>query len=54
MLLMKLKNWVFCVLDNCSYICLLEAISKSSSIELIEMRLKERSDMGWQPDKFTL
>ncbi|KAI4313233.1 hypothetical protein L6164_026226 [Bauhinia variegata] len=43
-----------CVPNNYSYNCLLEVLSKSSSIDLLEMRLKEMRDMGWQFDKYTL
>ncbi|KAA8517075.1 hypothetical protein F0562_017368 [Nyssa sinensis] len=50
----QVKKMGLCVPNNYSYNCLLEAISKSSSIELIETRLKEMRDLGWMPDKYTL
>ncbi|XP_042985051.1 putative pentatricopeptide repeat-containing protein At5g08310, mitochondrial isoform X2 [Carya illinoinensis] len=43
-----------CIPNNYSYNCLLEAICKSKSIDLIEMRLKEMQDYGWKFDKYTL
>ncbi|KAM1313492.1 hypothetical protein ACFX13_017629 [Malus domestica] len=45
-----------CVPNSYSYNCLLEAISKSksNSIELLEMRLQEMRDSGWEFGKHTL
>ncbi|GAB4835304.1 hypothetical protein Ancab_000213 [Ancistrocladus abbreviatus] len=43
-----------CVPNNYSYICLLEAISKSNLIDVAEMRLNEMLNDGWQADKFVL
>lgn len=48
------KQMALCVPTSYSYNCLLEVISKSNSIDLIEMRLKEMRDFGWEPDKYTL
>ncbi|KAL6989802.1 hypothetical protein U1Q18_015553 [Sarracenia purpurea var. burkii] len=48
------KNVGLCVPNNYSYNCLLEAISRSNSLGLIEERLKEMRDSGWEPDKYTL
>lgn len=50
----KVKMMGLCVPNNYSYNCLLEALSKSGSIDLVEMRLREMCDSGWEPDKFTL
>ncbi|KAL6275095.1 hypothetical protein ACE6H2_025787 [Prunus campanulata] len=62
--LVKEANFLFdqvkvkglCVPNSYSYNCLLEAISKSksSSIELLEMRLQEMRDSGWEFSKYTL
>ncbi|KAK2635714.1 hypothetical protein Ddye_030506 [Dipteronia dyeriana] len=43
-----------CSPNSYSYNCLLDAISKSSSTDLVEMRLKEMRDFGWGYDKYTL
>ncbi|XP_048333437.2 putative pentatricopeptide repeat-containing protein At5g08310, mitochondrial isoform X1 [Ziziphus jujuba] len=43
-----------CVPNSYSYTCLLEALSKSNSIDLFEMRLKEIRDFGWESDKYVL
>ena len=43
-----------CVPNDYSYTCLLEAIAKSSLIDLIEMRLKEMHNHGWKFNKYTL
>ncbi|KAK3013639.1 hypothetical protein RJ639_009255 [Escallonia herrerae] len=43
-----------CVPNSYSYNCLLESISRSGSVELIETRLKEMRDLGWEVDKYTL
>lgn len=43
-----------CVPNSYSYTCLLEALSKSNSIDLFEMRLKEMRDYGWELDKYVL
>ncbi|KAK9275891.1 hypothetical protein L1049_023165 [Liquidambar formosana] len=50
----QVKKIGLCVPNNYSYNCLLEAISQSSSVGLVEMRLKEMHEFGWQPDKYTL
>lgn len=50
----QVKKMGFCVPNNYSYNCLLEAVSKSSSLDLLEMRLKEMGDLGWHADKYTL
>jgi pentatricopeptide repeat protein len=54
MLFDRVRTMGLCVPNNYSYNCLLEAISKSKSIDLIEMRLKEMHDYGWKSDKYTL
>lgn len=43
-----------CVPNSYSYTCVLEALSKSNSIDLFEMRLKEIQDFGWELDKYML
>ncbi|CAH1431117.1 unnamed protein product [Lactuca virosa] len=43
-----------CVPNNYSYNSLLEAISKSGSVDLMAMRMNEMKDNGWKPDKYTL
>ncbi|KAF8389551.1 hypothetical protein HHK36_024067 [Tetracentron sinense] len=48
------KMMGLCVPNNYTYNCLLEALSKSSSVDLVEERLREMRDLGWEPDKFTL
>ena len=50
----QVKMMRLCVPNSYSFNCLLEAISKSGSIDLVEMRLKEMCDSGWEPDKYTL
>ena len=50
----QVKMMGLCVPNSYTYNCLLEAISKSGSIDLVEMRLKEMCDSGWAPDKYTL
>ncbi|CAK9156349.1 unnamed protein product [Ilex paraguariensis] len=55
-------NWLFdqvkkmglCIPNSYSYNCLLEAISKSNSVDLIEDRVKEMCDVGLQLDKYAL
>ncbi|KAK7343314.1 hypothetical protein VNO77_11966 [Canavalia gladiata] len=49
---MRMKG--LCVPNDYCYNCLLEAISKSGSVELMEMRLEEMKGFGWEFDKFTL
>ncbi|WOH13179.1 hypothetical protein DCAR_0832688 [Daucus carota subsp. sativus] len=44
----------FCVPNGYTYNCLIEVMAKSCEVEVMEMRLKEMTDTGWQPDKFTL
>lgn len=48
------KRWNLCTVNNYSYNCLLEAISKSSNLELLELRLNEMRDLGLQFDKYAL
>lgn len=48
------KRWNLCTLNNYSYNCLLEAISKSSNVDLLELRLQEMRGLGWQFDKYGL
>ena len=43
-----------CIPNSYSYNCLLEAMSKSGSIDMMEKRLKEMSILGWEYDKYTL
>ncbi|XP_076952675.1 putative pentatricopeptide repeat-containing protein At5g08310, mitochondrial [Bidens hawaiensis] len=43
-----------CVVNDYSYNALLEAVSKSGSVELMAVRMSEMRDNGWKPDKFTL
>lgn len=43
-----------CVPNAYSYTCLLEVLFKSSSFDLVEVRLKEMMDFGWEIDKYTL
>ncbi|KAK1416359.1 hypothetical protein QVD17_32150 [Tagetes erecta] len=43
-----------CGLNEYSYNALLEAISKSGSVELMAVRMSEMRDNGWKPDKYTL
>ncbi|KAJ8765355.1 hypothetical protein K2173_012052 [Erythroxylum novogranatense] len=50
----QVKMTGLCVPNEYTYNCLLEAISKSNSIELIENTLKEMTDNGWSSDKYTL
>ncbi|KAL4575564.1 hypothetical protein LXL04_022411 [Taraxacum kok-saghyz] len=48
----RVKN-MGCVPNEYSYNSLLEAISKSGSVELMAMRMNEMRDNGWNPDKYT-
>lgn len=48
------KRWNLCTLNNYSYNCLLEAISKSSNVDLLELRLNEMRSLGLQFDKYAL
>ncbi|CAE6091284.1 unnamed protein product [Arabidopsis arenosa] len=52
----RVREMGLCVPNAYTYNCLLEAISKSnsSSVELVEARLKEMRDCGFHFDKFTL
>ncbi|KAF7827461.1 putative pentatricopeptide repeat-containing protein [Senna tora] len=50
----KMRLIGLCVPNIYSYNCLLEAISKSGSIDLMETRLKEIHSLGLQFDKYTL
>lgn len=54
MLFDQVKREGLCVPNNYSYNCLLEAVCKSCSVDLVEMRLKEMHDCGWGYDKYTL
>ncbi|XP_058774915.1 putative pentatricopeptide repeat-containing protein At5g08310, mitochondrial [Vicia villosa] len=49
---MSLKG--LCVPDRLCYNALLEVISKSGSLHLMEMRLNEMKGFGWEFDKYTL
>ncbi|KAL5828345.1 hypothetical protein ACOSQ3_017813 [Xanthoceras sorbifolium] len=53
MLFDQVQMMGLCSPNSYSYNCLLEAISKSSSTDLVEMRLKEMRDFGWGYDKYT-
>lgn len=50
----RFKMLGHCVPNDYTYNCLLEVMAKSCEFELMELRLKEMTDSGWQPDKFTL
>ncbi|KAL1209780.1 putative pentatricopeptide repeat-containing protein [Cardamine amara subsp. amara] len=52
----RIREMGLCVPNAYTYNCLLEAISKSnsSSVELVETKLKEMRDCGFHFDKFTL
>ncbi|XP_062107946.1 putative pentatricopeptide repeat-containing protein At5g08310, mitochondrial [Humulus lupulus] len=50
----QVKKKGLCVPNNYSYNCLLEAISQSSSIDLLEMRFQEMLDSGWEINMYTL
>ncbi|KAL5537427.1 hypothetical protein UlMin_043838 [Ulmus minor] len=50
----QVKAKGLCVPNSYSYACLLEAITKSNSMDLLEMRLKEMQDSGLAFDKHTL
>ncbi|XP_057963279.1 putative pentatricopeptide repeat-containing protein At5g08310, mitochondrial [Malania oleifera] len=50
----EVKKMGLCFPNNYSYNCLLDAISKSNKVDLIEVRLKEMREMGWELDKYTL
>lgn len=54
MLFDQVKMMGLCVPNIYSYNCLLEAISKSTSTDLVEMRLKEMREHGCGYDKYTL
>lgn len=54
MLFDQVKMMGLCVPNSYSYNCLLEALSKSKSIELLEVKFKEMSDLGCRFDKYTL
>ncbi|KAL1343186.1 hypothetical protein HN51_029610 [Arachis hypogaea] len=49
---MRLKG--LCIPNDYCYNCLLEALSKSGSVDLMEKRLNEMRRFGWEFDKFTL
>ncbi|KAL5721373.1 hypothetical protein ACHQM5_005025 [Ranunculus cassubicifolius] len=48
------KRLNLCDVNNYSYNCLIEALAKSGRFELVESRLKEMKEGGWDVDKFTL
>ncbi|KAK4775201.1 hypothetical protein SAY86_010136 [Trapa natans] len=48
------KDLGLCIPNKYTYNCLLQAISRSDKVEILEMRLKEMTDFGWELDKFTL
>ncbi|KAK7390790.1 hypothetical protein VNO78_18869 [Psophocarpus tetragonolobus] len=48
---LRLKG--LCLPDHYCYNCLLEALSKSSLLHLIHLRLEEMKSFGWELDKFT-
>ncbi|KAF5737939.1 putative pentatricopeptide repeat-containing protein [Tripterygium wilfordii] len=50
----QVKEKGLCVPNGYSYNCLLDAISRSSSIDLADMRLKEMRDYGFDCGKYTL
>ncbi|KAJ9159979.1 hypothetical protein P3X46_025424 [Hevea brasiliensis] len=54
----QVKRMGLCVPNSYSYNCLLEAISRSkstsTSVSLVEKRLKEMHYQGWEFDKYTL
>ncbi|XP_027363044.1 putative pentatricopeptide repeat-containing protein At5g08310, mitochondrial [Abrus precatorius] len=50
----EMREKGLCVPNDYCYNCLLEAISKSGSVDLMEMRLKEMKGFGWEVDEFTL
>ncbi|KAJ1400139.1 Tetratricopeptide-like helical domain superfamily [Sesbania bispinosa] len=50
----EMKKKGLCVPNDYCYNCLVEVISKSGSIDLMEMRLKEMKGLGWEFDKYTL
>lgn len=50
----EVKRLNLCVLNAYSYSCLLEAISKSGNVDLIEFRLNEMRRLGLQLDKYAL
>ncbi|PSR94803.1 Pentatricopeptide repeat-containing protein precursor [Actinidia chinensis var. chinensis] len=50
----QVKERGLCVPNNYTYNCLLGAISKSGLVDLVEKRLNEMRDSGWEPDKYTL
>ncbi|PON68231.1 Tetratricopeptide-like helical domain containing protein [Parasponia andersonii] len=50
----QVKKKGLCVPNDYTYACLLEAISKPSSIDFLEMRLQEMLDSGWEINKYTL
>ncbi|KAL3818593.1 hypothetical protein ACJIZ3_004498 [Penstemon smallii] len=60
--LVKEANYLFdqmkitglCVLNSYSYNCLLEAISKSGDVDLVENRLSEMRRLGWPIDRHAL
>ncbi|MBA0798996.1 hypothetical protein Gohar_009536 [Gossypium harknessii] len=50
----QVKRIGLCVPNSYSYNCLLEALSKSNLIDLVETRLKEMRNLGLEFDKYTL
>ncbi|XP_010251396.1 PREDICTED: putative pentatricopeptide repeat-containing protein At5g08310, mitochondrial [Nelumbo nucifera] len=50
----QVKMMGLCFPNSYTYNCLLEALSKSTSVDLVEKRLREMQNSGFGPDKFTL
>ncbi|KAJ0233861.1 putative pentatricopeptide repeat-containing protein [Hirschfeldia incana] len=50
----RVREMGLCVPNAYTYNCLLEAVSKSSSVDLVERRLEEMRRCGFSFDKFTL
>ncbi|XVF01761.1 hypothetical protein REPUB_Repub04eG0117000 [Reevesia pubescens] len=50
----QVKRLGLCVPNSYSYNCLLEALSKSGLIDLVEIRLREMRGLGLEFDKYTL
>ncbi|KAL2323946.1 hypothetical protein Fmac_023004 [Flemingia macrophylla] len=50
----EMRQKGLCVPNDYCYNCLLEALSKSGDVDLIEEKLKEMKGFGWEFDKFTL
>ncbi|PKI60326.1 hypothetical protein CRG98_019262 [Punica granatum] len=50
----RVRDSGLCIPNNYAYNCLLEAISHSDKVDILEARLKEMRDSGCALDKFTL